>query len=432
MFIENFLGGVIILIFLSSIITKTLVIKMLSKKVFHPLSLFVQYRKLSTSPGVELTTCIRNANVQICGDLYAKYRESGIKRFNKAPRDGISVNAEFFDNRLIVGEGNGTVLMLPGAPGHFSHFTSLIGELNSLGVRVVAPNFPGECNTQFSLLHIFIELQLVGENVSHETKLFRHTPEERTEYIKAILQEADITSHIDMVVSHSSGSFISTYLKKDPRAPVIKSVALLNPVGAEPSRPMNPQLFFKIMMPLWHYDAGRYVLITLGENILRLLNHPFKDAPLLEGAVGLLSSIYVNWSDMQKAFDHLAQSDIPKLVMMSDNDGVMGRKLNANLIRTLGLDYEDDAMLFNDQCQMMVNRPRVRNNTTFIRLRRGGHFSFIKHANVINPQIVELLQKAMKMNVESVREQNDAISSRKPTFNNYSFYENASWTAIAN
>lgn len=93
----------------------------------------------------EFPTCVKKTNVQICGDLYQEYKALGFKRYVDAPRDGLAVEAEFFDNRELVGSSPpATVLMVPGSPGYYTHYSYLISHLTNLGVRVISPNLPSE------------------------------------------------------------------------------------------------------------------------------------------------------------------------------------------------------------------------------------------------------------------------------------------------
>lgn len=91
-----------------------------------------------------LALCLKNTNVQICGPLYQKYKELGWKRYRDVPAEGIATKASYFDNISLVGQSRGTVVMVPGSPGYFTHFTSLIEFLTKRGVRVIAPNFPSK------------------------------------------------------------------------------------------------------------------------------------------------------------------------------------------------------------------------------------------------------------------------------------------------
>lgn len=94
----------------------------------------------------EYPTCVKTTKVQICGELYQEFKDLGRKRYRDAPKEGITTSAVYFDNRELVGEkpASGTVVMLPGSPGYFTHFSALIALMTSRGVRVVVPNLPSK------------------------------------------------------------------------------------------------------------------------------------------------------------------------------------------------------------------------------------------------------------------------------------------------
>lgn len=97
-----------------------------------------------------LMRCLKTTKVQICGQLYQKFKEMGRKRYRDVPAEGITTEAIYFDNFSLVGQGKGTVVLVPGSPGYFTHFTSLIEYLTRREVRVIAPNFPSKFSASFN------------------------------------------------------------------------------------------------------------------------------------------------------------------------------------------------------------------------------------------------------------------------------------------
>lgn len=220
-------------------------------------------------------TCIKTTKIEICGQLYQSLKEKGFKLYQDVPINGIETEATFFDNSSIVSRGSvssiPTVVIFPGSPGYIHHFSSLIGHLTSQGVRVVSLNFP-----TFQL--------------TRATKYFRHSPRERVEFAKAILKEAGV-SRIDLLTSHSSGTFSSLHFWKEARdveaseasnfqdsdffIPEVKSLSLFNPLGFEVTVPMTPYWFTSRFVKYYQRNGPRFFLEKFGLPILVALGNPF-------------------------------------------------------------------------------------------------------------------------------------------------------------
>lgn len=110
-------------------------------------------------------------------------------------------------------------------------------------------------------------------SLTKETKYFRHSPEERVEFIKAILAEAGI-ERIDLLASHSSGTFSAVRLWKEATHPV-RSLALFNPLGFEITVPMQPYWFSRRFVKTWQSQSGRFLLEKIGVPLLVKLGNPF-------------------------------------------------------------------------------------------------------------------------------------------------------------
>lgn len=222
-------------------------------------------------------TCIKTMKIEICGQLYQSFKEKGFRLYQDVPMNGIETEATFFDNSSIVSRTSGsvssipTIVIFPGSPGYIHHFSSLIGHLTSQGVRVISLNFP-----TFQL--------------TRASKYFRHSPRERVEFAKAILREVGV-SRIDVLTSHSSGTFSSLHLWKEARdgkaseaskfqdsdflIPKVKSLSLFNPLGFEVTVPMTPYWFTSKFVKYYQRNGPRFFLEKIGLPILVALGNPF-------------------------------------------------------------------------------------------------------------------------------------------------------------
>lgn len=106
-------------------------------------------------------------------------------------------------------------------------------------------------------------------------KYYRHSPEERVEFLKAILNETGVTS-IDLLASHSSGTFVSTSFWRDTNVPApVKSLAMFNPIGCEHVVPMQPYWVMSGFTKAWQTKAGRAALERLGVPLMNRMGNPF-------------------------------------------------------------------------------------------------------------------------------------------------------------
>src|SRR5689334_10379899 len=102
--------------------------KILNSISFKPLEVTARCHSIITNISTKpLTNCHKTIKLQICGDLYKQFRDSGMKWYQDAPPDGIPIEVSYFDNEeLIEHRTNQTVLAVHGAPGDYNHFSKLI------------------------------------------------------------------------------------------------------------------------------------------------------------------------------------------------------------------------------------------------------------------------------------------------------------------
>ncbi|KAI1304183.1 hypothetical protein HDE_01853 [Halotydeus destructor] len=339
----------------------------------------------------EFRDCVKKTKVQICGDLWAQYKGLGRKRYRDAPPGGLTTEAEYFDNGCLVGHSSPTVLMVHGSPGSYGHFSSLIKQLTKLGVRVISPNLPTMALTK-------------------EHKHFRHSPQERLEYVKAVLNEASVQS-LDLLACHSSGTFTGLRMFGDVQCPTPRSLALFNPLGYEVTLPMQPYWWSRGFIKSWQRPSIRFLQEKVGVPLLVKLGNPFAGNKLEDIVLGGHCLHYNDRQQFKQILEDLVKTKIKTLVVMSDNDSVMSRKMNENVLRTLSVNDNDVTVYDNDgQLELLgqnVGAVRV------VRTRKGGHFSFLKYPDLINPVTINLIDSSVTLK-ETMRE-TSMNHSRMPT-----------------
>lgn len=90
----------------------------------------------------------REISIKCCGQLYAQWRDRRRVYKKVANKGGILMNIKYVDTAKTMDPAilarAPTVLAVHGAPGSYEDFDFLFEHLKSFGIRVIAPNFPGE------------------------------------------------------------------------------------------------------------------------------------------------------------------------------------------------------------------------------------------------------------------------------------------------
>ncbi|RWS12211.1 DUF1057 domain containing protein-like protein, partial [Dinothrombium tinctorium] len=329
---------------------------------------------------------IKKVEIETCGPLYQKWK-SKKRLYRKAPESGLKLNVEYADTGCLNGPN---VLCLHGAPGGHSDFGQLITYFSRKNVRVIAPNFP-----DYSLTEV--------------THFFRHTPEEKTEYLKDFLKAIDI-NEIDLVVSHSSSVYPALHLW-DEGVPKVKSLALINPAGHRRIKAMKPKWFIDGSVRVYLNPLGRWIYRKLGNTILTLQGVPVKINNIDNV---LLSATTMYHSEVHKLTHYLnavKEKRTPCLYVFSVNDKLIEEKIFLEMAQQLGLTESE----FNefDVEGSLVKRGLSNSNVVAMRFQSGGHYAFLKHGAIVNQWIENLLQSVCekKSLFESPRDEKSNLRS---------------------
>lgn len=310
--------------------------------------------------------------LQICGKLYQTLKDE--TTYRDAPIEGVSVTAKYFDNQhLLSSEPKSTLLMLHGAPGSHKDFEPLINRLSEKNHRIIAPDFPG------------LELSRVTNY------MYRHSPEEKSDFTKELLKQLGIRE-VDMVISHSSGSFTAANLATGS-CPRIKSLGLMNPVGFELIPQMKPYLLWRSLFVLLSGGYERLV-VKIVETAMKMKSNPFSVEDL-EGAIeGGIAQMNVDREKLRDQISEIRNSSLPLLYVYSENDRVMTRSLNKQLIQSLGKD-ESNADVY-DRTGRLVSLVSSDGSPELIQFSNGGHFTFKKSPEIVSEAINNFLEKKLK------------------------------------
>jgi pimeloyl-ACP methyl ester carboxylesterase len=306
----------------------------------------------------------------MCGDLYHQFKERGWNRYKDAPKKGICVPVEYFDNQMFVGKNRpSTVLLLHGSPGSYNDFLPLITRLTQIGVRVIAPNFP-------------------DFNQTVKTKHYRHSPEEKREYIRTVLEYAEV-DRIDLLGSHSSGVYPAVKLWREQRGVEVRSLAWMNPVGHQTILPMQPYWLTRGLVKAYQMPWARFALDKIGTPILKATGNGFGKQGFSHTVLGGCSIHYCNKSQFVEDVQSLRDKRVPLMVTFADNDKVMNQRMNSTLATLLGGNY-DSAYHYNENGELVSDT--ARNWFPLIRFKSGGHFAYLKYPLVVNKFVESTLE----------------------------------------
>ncbi|RWS00009.1 DUF1057 domain containing protein-like protein [Dinothrombium tinctorium] len=307
---------------------------------------------------------VKKIQIETCGELYKKWKKT--KRiYRNAPENGLKLIVEYADSG---DKQRPTVLCIHGSPGSCQVFASLINYLSAKNFRVIAPNLP-----DYSLTEKF--------------NFFRHTSDEKTEFLKDFLKAIDV-NEIDLVVSHSSGVYPAVRLWHDQTTIKVKALALLNPAGHRRIRGMRPASFVDLSVHIYLNPIGRWIYRKIAHKLMPLAGVIVKSTP--DNA--LLAATTMYHADIQKLayyLNEIKEKQIPCLYVFSNNDKLIEEFIFLEMAELLGL-KESEFNEFGENGNM-VQKAISNSNVIVLRFNSAGHYAFIKYAHIVNEWIEALL-----------------------------------------
>lgn len=311
--------------------------------------------------------------VHTCAELYKDWRRWK-PGYQNAPPHGIEVDIPYLhtglDRATSGWRERPTVLLLHGAPGSYRDFAQLVPFLDKNGINVISPLWP--------------DLQL-----SYRIGTFWHSAEEKTHLLKDFLRAINVNK-ADLVIAHSSAIYPTLNLFTRENMPKAKSLALLAPAGHQAVRAIKPLSIMRAFAV--HYTNPRYqnFMRHLGVAIMKCTRSPIK--PNMEDAIMSLQTMI--FSDYEQAGDKIkkiADSRLPMLIAFSENDRAISPQVTFNMVRHIGTS-EKDLWLYDSEGNL-VREGTETDSRKVLLFKRGGHYLFKRHPEVINPAILQLLHK---------------------------------------
>ncbi|CAG2113591.1 unnamed protein product [Medioppia subpectinata] len=318
---------------------------------------------------------VKHVKITTCGQLYERWKENK-PLYERAPKNGLTLDVEYADNLSLLNwdsDSCDTKLMvcLHGAPGSHSDFEAVIQHMTRLGVRVIAPNFP-------------------DYSVTIKTDIFRHSAEEKTEFIKDFLRAIGI-NRIDVMIAHSSAIYPTTMLWCDQKGPRIESFVLLNPGGHRRIKAMRPVWYTEGGVKVYQNKWGRTLFQIFGTAFLNITKTVTVKADNMNNVILSASTMrYSRFKQLEEKLIKLRESKIPVLLVFSENDRLIEKEIFYEMAEILGAN-EDNISIY-DENGCLEKDGSVDDTIKVVSFRSGGHYCFLKYTNVVNKACDQLLR----------------------------------------
>ncbi|XP_054707890.1 uncharacterized protein LOC129217585 [Uloborus diversus] len=309
--------------------------------------------------------------IKSCGQLYKKWKNEG--KFKTVPSSDLTFNVPYIDTHSKSNHSSlPLTVALHGAPGSWKDFTLLTSHLYQQGIRVVAPSFP--------------------DFRTYRPGIFRHSDEEKAEYISDFLKAIDI-KQVNTLVCHSSAIYPGLLLCLKDRGINIKSLALLNPGSFSPEK-MRATKYLKELEYIVN-GSENYIIFklmeTFGPFFLKFVKLPVRVEHCLDPLLSLTVMTNGNITSSKEKLQQLSCQKFPILFAFSENDTLINKEASYDIAHVLGAE-KSDIYYFNSEAQLEHEGKEL----PFLKslcFENGSHYVFWKHSEVINKELSNFILK---------------------------------------
>uniref|UniRef100_A0A6M2CIW5 Serine carboxypeptidase n=2 Tax=Rhipicephalus TaxID=34630 RepID=A0A6M2CIW5_RHIMP len=143
-----------------------------------------------------------------------------------------------------------------------------------------------------------------------------------------------------------------------------------------------------------HYTNPRYqgFMRHLGIAIMKYTRNPIK--PNIEDAImSLQTMIFSDYEEAGDKIKQVANSGIPLLIAFSENDRAINPEVIFNMVDLIGTRNQD--LWLYDADGKLVRKGSTSGSRKVMLFKKGGHYLFRRHPEVVNSAVMELLQTAL-------------------------------------
>ncbi|KAH9522659.1 hypothetical protein DERF_006225 [Dermatophagoides farinae] len=251
---------------------------------------------------------VKYVTINTCSSLYRQWSKTK-KSLYKRAIDGLDLLVEYADtiDQCHTDDDDDvnmiTILALHGAPGSHEDFEPFIQYFGSKKIRFIAPNYPDQC-----------------------TKVFRHSAEEKFEYIKDFLRAINVNSSI----------YPTVRLLCDQTDVQIKAVAFFNPVGHRRIQAMRPAWFTEGSVKIYQNKFGRTVYQIFGKGFIKATGTVTVRPDSMNNVMLSAQTMrYSNYKQLEKYLRKLKENQIPTLWVCGDNDRLVEKEIFYEMIEIM-------------------------------------------------------------------------------------------------
>lgn len=300
--------------------------------------------------------------IRTCRKVYSE--KKGFLFFN-APNQGIDIEVKYLDTDPSAPPSIPVVLAVHGAPGSYYDFEEMIAFLKNQGVRIVAANFP--------------DLSLIRER-----GIFKHTNEERSEFLHDWLKEIGV-NRVDVAITHSSGVYSTIKLWQENHN-LIKSLVMLNPAGHRRATAMKPAWMMNTAAYLYVTGVGRELFHSLFVHLVRALGSKVKidEDNILNALLTCMTMTFAGVETFASTLKELSMRKTPTCYLYSEKDKLIDTIIYKEMVQILGSNLSDVFIVSNDGKNL--NKGKIHIHSCFI-FRSYSHLSlqFQSHQSLTIP-----------------------------------------------
>ncbi|XP_054712863.1 uncharacterized protein LOC129222385 [Uloborus diversus] len=307
----------------------------------------------------------KEIEIQTCGSLFQRWRKE--KKYWTVPKGDINFKVKYIDTgyQNCDPKVSPLVLALHGSPGSYNDFNSITSHLYDLGVRVVSPLFP--------------------DGKSLNAKVFRHTPEEKSEYVKDFLSALNIPK-IDLLICHSSAVFPGQLLCLENNQITTNALCLLNPTSFENPRMMKPFSLMKFLIRLYEFPIGYQITKAAAKQLE-------KKTGLTKGTSGdnffsAFTMVHSSIPQQRIHFEKLLKRNFPIMMVYSNNDKLIHP--NDSLKMAKMMVHEEEIRRF-DSAGKVTNVGGTNPFKKVLSFENGTHFVFKKQPEMTSKAVASFL-----------------------------------------
>lgn len=324
---------------------------------------------------------VKTVKITTCATLYQRWALTRKAMYAQA-MNGLKLQVEYADTIDLCKNYENesdliTIVALHGAPGSHEDFEPFIKYFSNKNIRIIVPNYP-------------------DFNLTIQSKVFRHSAEEKFEFIKDFFKALNV-KRIDLLLSHSSSVYPTALLLCDETSAKlqIKSVALFSPAGHRMIKGMRPAWFTEGSVKVYQNKFGRLIYRIFGKGFIKV-THTVTVKPESMNNVILSAQTmrYSNYKHLDKYLKKIKENKIPTLWVCSENDRLIEKEIFNEMIDIIGA-KESNIQKYDCNGEM-VSHYRSDSNIRVLYFNNGGHYAFLKYSDKVVKECDKFLNFVLK------------------------------------